>query len=105
MLKLKYPAAIGLILLATSAYAAENRGPPDRPPSQMTSSEIKAFNEGLATVHPQYIRCRKTELIGSLVKKLRVCRTNEQWKAAVDNGNANAREMLEAMSKAPVNSN
>ncbi len=104
MAKLMFP-AIGLILMATSAHAADNRLPPDRPPSEMTSSEIKAFNQGLAAADANYIRCRKTEVIGSLVKKLRVCRTNQQWRASIEAGNTNAREILEGMSKAPVNSN
>ncbi len=104
MSKLMFP-AIGLIMAATSAQAADNRLPPDRSPSAMTSSEIKAYNQGLKTADANYIRCRQTEVIGSLVKKLRVCRTNEQWRASTEAGNANAREMLDAMSRAPVNSN
>lgn len=103
MSKLMFP-AIGLILIATSAQASDNRLPPDRPPSSMTSSEIKAFNEGLEATHPNYIRCRKTEVIGSLVKKLRVCRTNAQWRRSIDAGNAEAREVVDAMSKMPINS-
>lgn len=101
---LKFAASV-LMLVASSAHAAPDRVPPDRPPSEMTSSQIKAFNAGLESIHPYFIRCRKTEVIGSLVKKLRVCRTNEQWKASADAGNANAREILDAMSRAPVNSN
>jgi hypothetical protein len=96
-------ATIGLALITTSAYAAD-RLPPDREPSSMTPTEIKAFNAGLEVAHPYYIRCRKTEVIGSLVKKLRVCRTNQQWTTASAAGNTNARETVEAMSRAPINS-
>jgi len=96
--------AIGLILIATPAQAADNRLPPDRPPSEMTSSEITAYNLGLEDVHPNYIRCRKTVVIGSLVKKQRVCRTNQQWRVAIETGNTNARAMADDMSKLPINS-
>jgi hypothetical protein len=104
MSKLLFP-AIGLALAATSAHAADNRLPPDRSPSQMTSTEIKAYNQGLTSDDANYIRCRKDEVIGSLVKKLRVCKTNAQWRATIDAGNTNARETLDALSKSPVNSN
>ncbi len=103
MSKLMFP-AIGLILTATSAQAADNRLL-DRSPSEMTSSEIKAFNQGLTAADANYIRCRKTEVIGSLVKKLRVCKTNQQWRTAIDAGNTNARELLDALSKAPSSGN
>ncbi|MFN4358415.1 hypothetical protein [Sphingopyxis alaskensis] len=47
-----------------------------------------------------YIKCRKIEEIGSWVKKARVCRTNEQWKQAWAQGNQNARDTAEAMTRA-----
>ena len=82
MSKLIMP-ALAMMLTATSAHAAD-RPTPVRAPSQMTSSEIKAFNEGLDSDDPQYIRCRKIEETGSLVKKVRTCKTNEQWRALAD---------------------
>ncbi len=92
------------LILAVPALAAGDKLPPDRMPSEMTPTEIKAYNAGLERSHPYYITCRKTEVMGSLVKKLRVCRTNEQWKEASARGNDNARETVEAMSRAPINS-
>ena len=83
--------------------ASVERVPPARAPSEMTNAEIKAYNEGLAMTHPYYIKCRKIEEIGSWVKKARVCRTNEQWKQAWAQGNQNARDTAEAMTRAPVN--
>jgi hypothetical protein len=73
-------------------------------PSEMTPTEIKAYNADIDASHPYYIKCRKTEVIGSLAKKLRVCRTNEQWKEASARGNENAADTLEAMRRAPINS-
>ncbi|MDR6833184.1 MULTISPECIES: hypothetical protein [unclassified Sphingopyxis] len=91
------------VVAAAATDPAADRTPPDRPPSTMTSTEIKAHNEGLATAHPYYVRCRKIEELGSLVKKARVCHTNEQWKKLWAQGNQDSRDTLEAMTRAPVN--
>ncbi|WP_188236102.1 hypothetical protein [Sphingopyxis sp. LK2115] len=96
---------IALFAAAPAAEANADRAPPTQAPSEMTNAEIKAHNEGLAATHPHYIKCRKIEEIGSWVKKARVCRTNEQWKKAWAQGNQNARDTAEAMTRAPVNSN
>jgi hypothetical protein len=74
---------------------AAGRTAPDRPPSTMTNSEIKAHNEGLPPTHPYYVKCRKIEEIGSLVKKARVCHTNEQWKQLWAQGNQDARDTVD----------
>ena len=93
------------LALAAAPVTAEgeSRRMLDKAPSAMTNAEIKAFNEGLAMTHPDYIKCRKIEEIGSWVKKARVCRTNEQWKQSWAQGNQNARDTAEAMTRAPVN--
>lgn len=98
------------LLAAPAAFAAEgttatDRAPPSQPPSAMTPTEIKAYNEGLAQTHPYYIKCRKTLEIGSLVKKNRVCYTNEKWKEVSHKGNLDARETAEAMQSKAGNSN
>ena len=98
------------LVAAPAALAAEeaatDRAPPTKTPSAMTPTEIKAYNVGLAQTHPYYIKCRKTLEIGSLVKKNRVCHTNEQWKIVSAKGNENARDTAEAMtSKAAGGSN
>lgn len=84
---------------------AETKLPPDRPPSSMTSTEIRAYNEGLDSGHPYYIRCRKDPVVGSLARKLRVCRTNEEWKRFAAIGNDTGREILDDVTKAPVSGN
>ena len=93
------------ILTMASAVAAysEERLPPDRAPSLMTNAEIRAYNAGLDTAHPYYIRCKKDPVVGSLVRKLRVCRTNEQWKQFAIQGEGSGREILDEMSHAPIN--
>lgn len=95
---------IGLLVAAPAIETSTERAPPTQPPSEMTNAEIKAYNEGLVQTHPYYIKCRKIEEIGSLVKKARVCRTNDQWKQAWAQGNQDARDTAEAMTRAPVNS-
>ena len=100
--------ALASALLAGSSAAlaiadAEGRLPPDRAPSLMTPTEIRAYNDGLDFKHPYYIRCRKDPVVGSLVRKLRVCRTNEEWKRLAAQGENNGREILDEMSHAPVN--
>ena len=91
------------IALAAPAVAGDKQ-PPDRMPSTMTPTEIRAYNSDIEPGHPYYIKCRKTEVIGSLARKLRVCRTNEQWKESSARGNENAADTLEAMRRAPINS-
>lgn len=89
-----------VLTLATHAVpvaseGSERRPPLDRPASTMTGSEIRTYNIGLAPTHPDFIRCRKIEEIGSLVKKARVCHTNEQWKRLWMQGNQDARDTVD----------
>lgn len=70
-----------------------------RAPSDMSGAEIDAYNEGRVASDPGYIRCRRIEQIGSLVKKLRVCNTNSEWKRIVDRGNQDARDSMEVLAR------
>lgn len=81
---------------ATATDSAERRPPLDRPASTMTGTEIKAYNQGLEPVHPDFIKCRKIEEIGSLVKKARVCHTNDEWKKLWVQGNQDSRDTMDA---------
>lgn len=86
------------ILVAVSTAPPDpidGRTAPDRPPSTMTGTEIKAHNRGLPMTHPYYVKCRKMEVSGSLVKKLRVCHTNEQWAQVWTQGNQNSRDIMD----------
>jgi hypothetical protein len=104
---MRFVSIVALSLMsAAPAIAAVDKQPPDRMPSEMTPTEIKAYNADIDQSHPYYIKCRKTEVMGSLAKKLRVCRTNEQWKEASSNGNQNARDTLEEFARrGSINSN
>lgn len=79
----------------TSAPAIERKFP-EGPPSAMTNTAIAAHNKELDARHPDFIKCRKLDVIGSLVKKARVCRTNEQWTESWQKGNNNVRDTVEA---------
>lgn len=99
-------AALPLVMLGSPLGAnPAARTPPDRAPSTMTSTEIASFNEGMESTHPYFIKCRRIPETGSLVRKARVCRTNEEWRLSSVKGNDNARDTIEAMNKAPINSN
>lgn len=58
----------------------------------MTNAAIAEHNKGLEPAHPDFIKCRKQSVIGSLAKKTRVCRTNEGWAQSWQQGNQTARE-------------
>jgi hypothetical protein len=101
-----YLACAATLAIASPAVAdIETKLPPDRPPSLMTSTEIRHYNQGLDSAHPYYIRCRKDPVVGSLVRKLRVCRTNYEWKRFAEQGNDTGREILGDVSAAPVSGN
>lgn len=87
-----------LPLLAAAAVAAAPVSPVLEPdPKAMSQKEIRAFNAKLARSHPFYIRCVKSEAIGSLVKRDFSCRTNAQWKKAEEIGNQDVRDTMDKM--------
>jgi len=96
--------ALSLLLSAAAPAAASEEIALARAPSEMTGAEIDAHNQGLAYADPHYIKCRKIEEVGSLVKKLRVCNTNAQWKKITDKGNQDARDSMETLARGWSNS-
>lgn len=90
--------ALALAASTTPDAPAANadRAPLDRPASTMTNAEIKVYNQGLAMTDPAYIKCRKIEEVGSLVKKARVCHTNQEWKQLWVQGNQDSRDTMDA---------
>jgi hypothetical protein len=70
----------------------------------MSGDEIDAYNQGRAATDADYIRCRRIEQPGSLVKKLRVCNTNAEWKRVIDKGNQDARDSMETLARGWSNS-
>lgn len=72
--------------------------------SMMTPTEIREHNKALTNKDANYIRCRKFDEIGSLVRKARVCKTNAEWTTSFKDGNQNTRDTVDAMNRAPINS-
>lgn len=68
-------------------------------PVKMTPKQIREYNSRLRPDHPNYIRCKRTEETGSLVRRRPVCRTNEEWSRIEDGGNRDAREAVESLQK------
>jgi hypothetical protein len=76
---------------------------PDVP--SMGPRDIKAFNQTVPANHPYHIRCMSDPEIGSLVKRITVCKTNQQWSKADQIGNDDARDIGDKMASKFSNSN
>jgi hypothetical protein len=96
------------LLLLVAASGATAQPAPATPvaepnPKAMSGQEIRDHNAKLARSHPFFIRCVRSEATGSLVKRKASCRTNQQWAAADEAGNREARDIADRMaSKATV---
>lgn len=88
---------IALLLQAASLPTAATE--PDA--AKMSLKEIKAFNATVASDSPHFITCRKVEKTGSLVKRGHVCRTAKRWQQLDDNGNRQARTLVEESTTRP----
>jgi hypothetical protein len=85
--------AIALSQAAAGAASAEpviSKGS-----TAMTASEIRAYNANFKRNDPQYIRCERSLVTGSLVKKHTSCRTNAEWQSKDDLGNKEARDFVD----------
>jgi ribosomal protein S14 len=89
--------AVVVAVIPTGAVLASDK--PAKSPSGMTSAEVREHNKSLASNAPSYIRCRKAGETGSLVRQMRVCRTNADWGATFRTGNQNARDSIDAMNR------
>jgi hypothetical protein len=52
-----------------------------------------ANNAGLSKDDPNYVKCRKLDVTGSLVRKAHVCKTNAEWSRLAQKGSADADEI------------
>ncbi len=75
--------ALGLAMLNTPVVAQEAA----TAPAPATTKKLDARD-------PNAIRCRKIDVIGSLVKKERICKTNAQWAASADAQNRDADDLI-----------
>ena len=53
-----------------------------------------APTEKLDSRDPNYMRCRKIQETGSLVKKQRICKTNAEWAKASEDAQKNADDLI-----------
>ncbi|NCO47455.1 MAG: hypothetical protein GW808_10330 [Sphingomonadales bacterium] len=77
-----------IVLTAPSVHAA------DSDKSETKSEKPERITDRR---HPDYVRCRLEPIIGSLAKKRRVCMTNQQWAAHIQEGNRRANQFVSDM--------
>jgi hypothetical protein len=87
--------------LLLSTATAETPPPPVDPatitgPIRMKPSEIRAYNANLTPDHPNFIRCTVEVATGTLAKKVRTCRTNQDWARLGADGNDKARSLVDS---------
>lgn len=100
-----YIATTALALIAVSPLHAQS--------DNAQSSEEAASGEGAKEAekvkpkkitdrsHPDYVRCKREKIIGSLSRKRRICLTNRQWKEVANDQNRLARELAEENTNRP----
>lgn len=66
-------------------------------PKELSRSEIRAYNARVMATDPYFIKCVRSEPIGSLVKTNLSCRTNSQWNAADMAANDEMRRIADQM--------
>jgi hypothetical protein len=60
----------------------------------VATTEGAAAAEKLDPKDPNYLRCRKIAVTGSLVKKERICKTNAEWAKAMEETQRNADDLI-----------
>ncbi len=93
MKNLLYPLSAGALLsvvLASQPVAAGTD-------NDAETTEAEKSDEIVDRRHPDYVRCRLEPVIGSLAKKRRVCMTNEQWAAHIEEGNKRSKQFVADM--------
>lgn len=97
------PASFLFALAAVTATPAADLPVLEKDPTAMSQSEIRAFNKGRSSRDPEYIRCQREDVTGSLARKLLTCHTVKQWAELGRIGNQNARDFVEATASSATN--
>jgi hypothetical protein len=79
------------LLIATALFMAGSLAP-SAPLLAAASADTGA--EKLDPKNPDYVRCRKIQVTGSLVKKERICKTNAEWARASEEAQKNAEDLI-----------
>lgn len=91
-------AALSTVCLGTAAVAQ------DKPAEAKKEQAVETATTNTAAAkpekitdrsHPDYIRCRRERVMGSLAQKRKICMTNAEWKAYAAEGNRGANELVE----------
>ena len=90
---------IAMLLQATAPATPAPVAEPDA--AKMSLKEVKAFNATVDPSHPYFIKCRPVAKTGSLVKRGHACRTAERWRQLSENGNRQARTLVEESTTRP----
>jgi len=81
------------LLVSVSGHAQDKAKTIDKTPVAVKeTAKVKKITDRR---HPDYVRCRKEPVIGSLSKKRKICMTNKQWKAHIREGNKRATELID----------
>ncbi|MBZ6379499.1 hypothetical protein B5C34_07480 [Pacificimonas flava] len=72
------------LLLAAPSYA------------QTEKVSVEEANEGLERDDPNFLRCKRMKVIGSLTKRKEVCMTNREWEEARVRGRSGARAIVDS---------
>jgi hypothetical protein len=78
-------AIVSLSIMAPAYALTAQPGAPEAPPSDTTK----------AADGDDRVVCRRVDVTGSLIKRGRVCRTVAEWRRITENGNYNARKMVD----------
>lgn len=64
------------------------------PVAPLAANTAEAAPEITDPKDPNYMRCRKISVTGSLVKKERICKTNAEWARANEDARNNAEDLV-----------
>jgi hypothetical protein len=64
------------------------------PLAPLAASATEPAAEKLDSKDPDFVRCRKIAVTGSLVKKERICKTNAEWARANEDARNNAEDLV-----------
>jgi hypothetical protein len=79
------------LLIAAALLAAGSLAPAA---PLLAAASADAGAEKLDPKDPNYVRCRKIQVTGSLVKKERICKTNAEWARANEDAQKNVEDLI-----------
>lgn len=91
------PAAMGIMLLAGCASTTSSQQADASAVEAKTESKMETKTAESAKItdrrHPDYMRCRKEPIMGSN-RKRKICMTNKEWAAHIDEGHQRSEEFI-----------